>query len=37
MVKAREALGQLGRSAAIKEGRAAVLELNRLGYAAAEL
>jgi hypothetical protein len=34
IVKAREALGNLGKSAAIKEGRAAIAELNRLGYAA---
>ncbi len=34
IVKAREALGNLGKSAAIKEGRAAISELNRLGYAA---
>jgi hypothetical protein len=33
MVKAREALGRLGKSDAIKEGRAAILELSRLGYA----
>ena len=33
IVKARQALGQLGKSAAIKDGRAAISELNRLGYA----
>ena len=33
IVKAREALAKLGRSAAIKNGRAAIVELNRLGYA----
>lgn len=33
IVKAREALGKLGESAAIKNGRAAITELNRLGYA----
>jgi hypothetical protein len=35
IVKARQALGQLGRTDAIKEGRAAIQELNQLGYAAA--
>ncbi|MGZ8693650.1 MAG: hypothetical protein ACXWZY_08705 [Gaiellaceae bacterium] len=34
IVKAREALGRLGKTDAIKEGRAAITELNRLGYAA---
>jgi hypothetical protein len=34
IVKAREALGQLGKTDAIKEGRAAIQELNKLGYAA---
>ena len=34
IVKAREALGSLGKTDAIKEGRAAIAELNRLGYAA---
>ena len=33
IVKAREALAKLGGSAAIKNGRAAITELNRLGYA----
>ena len=33
IVKAREALAKLGGSAAIKNGRAAIVELNRLGYA----
>ena len=33
VVKAREALGKLGESAAIKDGRAAIQKLNRLGYA----
>lgn len=32
MPKARLALGRVGRSAAIKEGQAALRELNRLGY-----
>ena len=34
IVKARQALGALGKTDAIKEGRAAILELNSLGYAA---
>jgi hypothetical protein len=34
IVKAREALGRLGSTNAIKEGRAAIQELNKLGYAA---
>ena len=34
IVKAREALGNLGKLPAIKEGRAAIAELDRLGYAA---
>jgi hypothetical protein len=33
IVKAREALGKLGGSAAIKNGRAAIQKLNQLGYA----
>jgi hypothetical protein len=33
IVKAREALGKLGESAAIKNGRAAIQKLNQLGYA----
>jgi hypothetical protein len=33
IVKAREALGKLGESAAIKDGRAAIQKLNQLGYA----
>jgi hypothetical protein len=33
IVKAREALGQLGKTDAIKEGRAAIQKLNQLGYA----
>jgi hypothetical protein len=33
IVKAREALAKLGGSAAIKNGRTAIVELNRLGYA----
>jgi len=33
MVKARQALGGVGNSAAIKEGQAAIRELRRLGYA----
>jgi hypothetical protein len=33
IVKAREALGKLGESAAIKNGRAAIQKLNKLGYA----
>jgi hypothetical protein len=35
IVKARQALGQLGKTDAIKQGRAAIQELNRLGYAVA--
>jgi hypothetical protein len=35
IVKARQALAQLGTTAAIKQGRAAIQELNQLGYAAA--
>jgi hypothetical protein len=34
IVKARQALGDLGKTDAIKEGRAAIQELNKLGYAA---
>ena len=34
IVKARQALGQLGKTDAIKQGRAAIQELNQLGYAA---
>jgi hypothetical protein len=34
IVKARLALGQLGKTDAIKQGRAAIQELNQLGYAA---
>jgi len=34
IVKARQAPGQLGKTHAIKEGRAAIQELNNLGYAA---
>ncbi len=34
IVKARQALGELGKTDAIKEGRAAIQELNKLGYAA---
>jgi hypothetical protein len=34
IVKAREALGRLGKTDVIKEGRAAIAELNRLGYTA---
>jgi hypothetical protein len=34
IVKARQALAQLGTTAAIKQGRAAIQELNQLGYAA---
>jgi hypothetical protein len=34
IVKARQALGQLGKTDAIKEGRAAIKELDRLGYSA---
>ena len=34
IVKARQALGDLGNTDAIKEGRAAIQELNKLGYAA---
>ncbi len=33
MVKARQALGLVGKSAAIKRGQAAIGELSRLGYA----
>jgi major membrane immunogen (membrane-anchored lipoprotein) len=33
IVKARDALGKLGQSAAIKNGRAAIEKLNKLGYA----
>ena len=33
IMKAREALGKLGESAAIKNGRAAIQKLNQLGYA----
>ena len=32
IVKAREALGKLGKSAAIKNGQAAIVQLNNLGY-----
>lgn len=32
MLAARQILGRVGRSAAIKEGQAALRELNRLGY-----
>jgi hypothetical protein len=34
IVQARQALGDLGKTNAIKEGRAAIQELNKLGYAA---
>jgi len=34
IVKARQALGDLGKTEAIKEGRAAIEELDRLGYSA---
>jgi hypothetical protein len=34
IVKARQALGELGKTDAIKEGRAAIKELDRLGYSA---
>jgi hypothetical protein len=34
IVKARQALGDLGKTDAIKQGRAAIQELNNLGYAA---
>ena len=34
IVKARQALGDLGKTDAIKEGRAAIEELDRLGYSA---
>jgi hypothetical protein len=34
IVKARQALGELGKTDAIKQGRAAIQELNKLGYAA---
>jgi hypothetical protein len=34
ITKARQALGQLGETDAIKQGRAAIQELNQLGYAA---
>jgi hypothetical protein len=34
IVKARRALGELGKTDAIKEGRAAIKELDRLGYSA---
>jgi major membrane immunogen (membrane-anchored lipoprotein) len=34
IVKARQALAQLGTTAAIKQGRAAIQELNQLGYSA---
>ena len=34
IVKARQALGDLGKTDAIKEGRAAIKELDRLGYSA---
>ena len=34
IVQARQAMGELGKTDAIKEGRAAILELNNLGYAA---
>jgi hypothetical protein len=33
IVRARDALGKLGESAAIKNGRAAIQKLNQLGYA----
>jgi hypothetical protein len=32
IVKAREALGKIGESAAIKNGRTAIQKLNQLGY-----
>ncbi|HEX9597793.1 MAG TPA: hypothetical protein VF963_00290 [Gaiellaceae bacterium] len=32
IVKAREVLGKLGKSAAIKNGQAAIIQLNNLGY-----
>ena len=35
IVKAREALGKLGKSAAIKNGQAAIIQLNNLGYSVA--
>jgi hypothetical protein len=35
MVKAQLALGRIGNSTAIKEGQAAIAELNRLGYSGA--
>ena len=34
IVKARQALGELGKTDAIKQGRAAIQELNKLGYSA---
>jgi len=34
IVKARQALAELGKTAAIKEGREAIKELDRLGYSA---
>jgi hypothetical protein len=34
IVKARQALGELGKTDAIKEGRLAIKELDRLGYSA---
>jgi len=34
IVKARQALGDLGKTDAIKQGRAAIQELNQLGYSA---
>jgi hypothetical protein len=34
IVKARQALGDLGKTDAIKQGRAAIKELDRLGYSA---
>jgi hypothetical protein len=34
IVKARQALSELGKTDAIKEGRAAIAELDRLGYSA---
>jgi hypothetical protein len=34
IVKARQAIVELGKTDAIKDGRAAILELNNLGYAA---
>ena len=34
IVEARKAMGELGKTDAIKDGRAAILELNNLGYAA---